>query len=173
VDRAAWRDVRRRGQALVQALRIPDPFDLAAFCETVAARRGRQLVLKPVRGIGHRITGLWLATAVPPLDVIVYEQQTTTLHQEHIIVHELAHMLCGHAPLSLGAETARQLFPDLRPDAVRRVLARQSYSSVEEQEAELLASFILLLAKRPVDAPRAPGEPGRSPVERLEAFQRG
>lgn len=129
------------------ALDLPRPFDVHALCERIGRHRDRPLTLLPMDLEPGSPCGLWVGT--DERDYIVYQRATTPLHQEHIIVHELAHVLCGHVDSGgLGEEQARRLFPDLAPGTVRRVLGRGAYSSEEEQEAELLASMILQRAGR-------------------------
>jgi hypothetical protein len=85
---------------------------------------------------------MWVAT--PDEDLIVYESRTSRPHQDHIILHELGHMLCGHhATPVTGQEATLLLLPDLDPSMIERVLGRTQYSAVEEREAELVASLIL------------------------------
>ncbi|WP_203980747.1 hypothetical protein [Planotetraspora silvatica] len=106
----------------------------------MAEQRGRPIHLRPLTG-GAGVYGLWVATE--SADVIFYEQATTMPHQEHIILHELSHILCDHYRVPQSAEEdTRWLLPHLDPEMVRRVLRRSGYSAVEEQEAELLASLI-------------------------------
>ncbi|MFD0415283.1 hypothetical protein [Streptomyces sp. NPDC127108] len=77
-------------------------------------------------------------------DFIIFEAKTTRPHQEHIIAHELAHIICGHRSSSpLDEATARLMFPDLNPALVRDMLARTEYSEIQEQEAEMTASLII------------------------------
>lgn len=119
---------------------MPVPFDARALCEQVAERRGRPIRLVPMDGLSG-VCGLWVATATA--DLIFYERVTTPPHQEHIILHELGHVLCDHhrASSALGAQV-KELMPSLDPAMVRRVLGRAGYTSDEEREAELLASMI-------------------------------
>jgi hypothetical protein len=65
-------------------------------------------------------------------DIILEEQRTSAPHQEHIALHEIGHILCGHddAATGLGREEALRLMPSLDPDMVRRVLGRTSPSRV-------------------------------------------
>jgi hypothetical protein len=71
------------------------------------------------------------------------------LHQEHIIGHELGHLLCEHeaAPM-IEAHVSRLLLPDLDPQLVQRFLARTDYTAVEERQAEMVASLISRAANR-------------------------
>jgi hypothetical protein len=130
-----WR-LRRRCLARVRELSLPVPFDVRALCHEVAARRGRPLRLVPMTGLTD-VCGLWISTDA--MDLICYESDTTRPHQEHIILHELSHVLCEHYPVELPTRT---LLPDLDPAMVRTVLGRAGYSTDEEREAETLASLI-------------------------------
>jgi hypothetical protein len=120
---------------------MPVPFDANELCAMVAARRGRPIRLVPMDGLTG-VCGLWVATATT--DLVFYERVTTPPHQEHIILHELSHMLCDHqrAALSGLAAQVEELLPNLDPEMVHRVLGRAGYTSEEEREAELLASLI-------------------------------
>ncbi|HZM76424.1 MAG TPA: hypothetical protein VFC19_11885 [Candidatus Limnocylindrales bacterium] len=134
------RDFRRRCAALLRDLPTPVPFNVRALCEQVAARRGRPIRLIPVSGLTG-VCGVWIATDTT--DLILYERETTLPHREHIVLHELSHLLCRHFPVSMPlAAQAQPLLPDLDPEMVRLVLGRAGYSTVEEREAETLASLI-------------------------------
>ncbi|GAB1510455.1 hypothetical protein [Actinophytocola sp. KF-1] len=128
--------LRRRCRARLRDLPLPVPFDVHELCARVAARRGRPIRLLPVAGLTG-VCGLWIATDTT--DLICYERDTTRPHQDHIILHELSHVLCDHHP---AGDHASALFPDLDPAMVRAVLGRAGYSSDEEREAETLASLI-------------------------------
>jgi hypothetical protein len=130
--------LRRRCEQRLRHTRIPSPFDLDAFCGEVAARRGRPLIRRPVPGLSADAPcGLWIGTDTT--DHVFYDPGTSPLHAEHIVLHELAHILSGHE--GSGGALAR-LFPDLDPATVRRVLGRVSYTSAQEREAEMMASLI-------------------------------
>ena len=79
-------------------------------------------------------------------DYIFYEAHTSVLHQDHIILHEVAHLLCEHQPVVSNDEIGRLLFPDLDWKVIQRVLGRTCYARWPEQEAELIASLILARA---------------------------
>lgn len=150
------------------ALDLPRPFDVHALCERIGRHRDRPLTLLPMDLPPGSPCGLWVGT--DERDYIVYQRATTPLHQDHIIVHELAHVLCGHLDSAgLGDEHARRLFPHLAPDTVRRVLGRGAYSSEEEQEAEVLASMILQRAGRERRSSRAAEPAADANLRRLES----
>lgn len=130
--------LRRRSEKRLRGIRIPNPFDLDAFCAEVSHRRGRPLFRRPVPGLSAGAPcGLWIGTA--RADHVFYDPGTSPLHAEHIVLHELAHILSGH---SGAAGDLGNLFPDLDPATVTRVLGRVSYTTEQEREAEMMASLI-------------------------------
>ncbi|MFJ9952649.1 hypothetical protein [Kitasatospora sp. NPDC091207] len=95
-------------------------------------------------------------------DYIGYAVDTTALHQQHIVLHEIGHLLCGHTGstgvaggtggtggtggvggVGLSTTVSRALAPRLPEELVRRVLGRSVYTERQEQEAELVASLAL------------------------------
>jgi hypothetical protein len=152
-----------RCRVRLAGLDLPRPFDLDAFAEGVARDRGR-----PLLRIGHPLPvdgprGLCLSTR--DADYVVYEQATSPVHQEHIVLHEICHLLCGHVgDAALDGGHLGRLFPSLDPAVVGRVLGRGAYSTAEEQEAELLASMIRQEARRD----RRPARATAADLRRLE-----
>jgi hypothetical protein len=160
------RTLRRRSHRLVEALPLPRPFDAAAFIATLARERGRPIELMPVTGRANTPCGLLVTT--DRADCILYAADTTPLHQEHILLHEAAHIICGHheGPLSHPA-AVQVLLPNLPASLIERVLGRTVYTEPQEREAELLASLIRCRAVREdASAPVADG----TPASRLEAL---
>lgn len=51
--------------------------------------------------------GCWVRLAGK--DYIFYEEHTAHLHQAHIQLHELAHILCGHKTLEMAEQPALTL----------------------------------------------------------------
>ncbi len=133
--------LRTRCEARLGELHLPTPFDIQQFCRYIGECRGRSILLHPVDSPAGPC-GTWLAG--PTSDHIFYERHTSPLHQEHIILHEVSHLLYGHRSGSVSAgDLQALLLPDLRPEMVESVLRRRAYSTDDEQEAELLASLIL------------------------------
>ena len=148
--------LRRRCERRLRGIRIPEPFDLDAFCREVESRRGRRLLRRPVPGLGAGAPcGLWVGTA--QADHVFYDPGTSPLHAEHIVLHELAHILSEHSLSghSLSGHTPDEddslarLFPDLDPATVTRVLGRVAYTTAQEREAEMMASLIRGRSARP------------------------
>ncbi|MFD5697009.1 hypothetical protein [Streptomyces lasiicapitis] len=136
------RALNRRCRALVRGLGITAPLTMQDLCDRVAHHTGRPIRLEPVSLPPQGPYGLWIE--VGGTDYVFYEQETSRLHQEHIIAHELGHVLCDHRSGEvMGEEASGLLVPTLDPQMVRRVLQRSHCGSAEEQEAEVIASLIL------------------------------
>ncbi|BFU45119.1 hypothetical protein [Krasilnikovia sp. MM14-A1004] len=129
-------------QAVVDSLRLPRPFSVDALLADLATRRGRPINIHTLHGAMTAHTcGLWISTDFS--DDIFVEERTTAFHREHIILHEIGHLVCDHGAIHDGAATTfSRLLPDLDPAMVRRLLARTNYTDEQEQQAELVASLI-------------------------------
>ncbi|MEU7176389.1 hypothetical protein ABZ949_33480 [Micromonospora tulbaghiae] len=135
--------LRRRCRPLLRRLDLPHPYSLETLCAHLVAYRRRPLRLHPLplQAVAAGACGLWIATDTD--DHIFYEQRTARSHQEHIVLHEIGHMLFDHHALT-DAGALKALFGDLSPRLVSRILARTNYSTSQEQEAEMLATLIRL-----------------------------
>jgi hypothetical protein len=147
--------LRRRCERRLENIAIPNPFDLDIFCAAMATYRGRPLTLRPMPGLSTGLPcGLWIS--VESADYVFYDPETSQLHAEHIILHELSHMLSGHTtglnagPDEKGSDGRSgsassgidRLVPDLDPRTINTILGRVSYTTTQEREAEMLASLI-------------------------------
>lgn len=134
--------LRRRCRAVLRGFHIPQPFSVEALCRRLGEERQRPIHLHalPLQAARAGTCGLWLSTATD--DHIFYEQRTTRVHQDHIVLHEIGHMLFDHHALDEDDSWIAALLTDLDPRAVRRMLARSDYSTRQEREAEMMASLI-------------------------------
>ncbi|MGP4002860.1 hypothetical protein [Streptomyces sp. 8N706] len=149
---------------MVDQIDFPRPFSADALCQSIARQRGREIHLHPLPKAASSAgaCGVWLATATD--DHIFFESQTSRVHQEHIMLHELAHLLFNHHAVSAEyTEVVGNLLPDLDDSLVTRVLGRANYTTRQEQEAEMLASLIR------TSADQAPQSQPRSVTSRLGA----
>ncbi|MFC5288317.1 hypothetical protein ACFPM7_14750 [Actinokineospora guangxiensis] len=142
----------RKWRALVEDLPLPEPFTVPDLVAAVAARRGRPIDIGTLPGGASAQTcGVWFQLV--DRDVILVEENTSSFHRDHIVLHELGHMLCDHRGgadeqgRGDGIAALARLLPDLSPDLVRRMLNRTAYTTDEEQEAELVASLIRITAE--------------------------
>lgn len=147
---------RRECEALVAGLDIPEPFDLESLCRQLGVQRARPIVQMSTAMVLGNLCGLWLATA--KADYVFYEEDTSRLHQQHIVCHEIGHILRQHsANRTLDSDIARALTAAVEPGDVQRVLGRDTYNDDQEYEAELIATLILRRVSRPhiADTPKA------------------
>ncbi|MFJ9027380.1 hypothetical protein ACIRQP_02425 [Streptomyces sp. NPDC102274] len=140
---------RRRMRAMVRELDLPQLSTVEELCAAVADRSGRPVQLVPRRMRVDEPSGFVERRAES--DVIYFEQETSGLHQAHIICHELAHLLCGHLAEAPAADedTAHVELPTIDADMIRLVLGRSHYDGAAEEEAEILGAEltrILVLA---------------------------
>src|SRR6266542_1512104 len=127
--------VLRRCRACLRTLDLPEPFSVDALCTTIEQKRGRPLKLLP---LASNAGPFGLLVASPRADYIFFAQDTTPVHQRHIVLHELCHVLFAHrSPVVADSELLQLLLPDLQPRLVDALLRRRSYTATEEQEAEL------------------------------------
>lgn len=151
--------LQARCRKILDDLHVPQPYHLNAILRWTEGLRDRPLVLKelPQQAAVAGACGLWLGT--DDMDFVFYEARTAPLHREHIILHEIGHMLSDHhhatrSDIDSGLEN---LLSDLQPHLIKRLMARTSYTTVEEQEAEMLASLMHSSGK----PPRSGGALGR------------
>jgi hypothetical protein len=158
--------LRRRCTAILRDLGVQRSLSLDALRARVEELRGRPLVLRelPEQAAVIGACGLWLGT--DDADYVFYEARTAPLHREHIILHEIGHVLCDHhrniRDIADGHDrSAGRLLDDPQPHLVSRLMARTSYTTTEEQEAEMIASLI-----------QSAGKTGQvaGPLGRLGAF---
>lgn len=163
------RDQWRRCRRIVDGLDLPDPFDAAAFIATLAHTRGRPIELLPAALLPHTPCGLLVTT--DRADYIVYAADTTPLHQQHILLHEAAHLICGHDKATPAVSPAAQiLLPHLPASLIERVLGRTAYTEPQEQEAELVASLILTHTTHRTTTTAAPPPPPARERSRLHTL---
>lgn len=150
--------LRRIGRRRLGALPLHRPFNIDQLVAEVSKLQGIPITLVPTRAHPRGPHGYWVTTS--DHNYILFEQDTSPLHQQHIITHELGHVVSEHTGTADSNDELRQLLmPDLSESVIRRVLGRSAYTSEEEREAEILASLLLSFggwldapAPRPINA---------------------
>jgi hypothetical protein len=102
--------VRRACETVLHALDVPVPFTVDAFCVNLGSDRGRPVRLRRIPAGVDAPCGLWVSTG--DADYVFHQTGTSPLHQEHIILHELAHMIFDHAR---GGDSGEGLRRELLP----------------------------------------------------------
>lgn len=148
------RGLRRRCRSLLRDLDVPAPLNVHDLCRRLGESRGRPIELYeyPIEVPGP--FGLWFN--LRDRDAIFYQQESVPWHQDHIVLHELGHLLCEHPsdtgivdsatdairrnpPAGLKWDTTEDEGGD-NGDVGRR--RRTCYDDRHEREAELCATII-------------------------------
>jgi hypothetical protein len=161
---------RRECSAVVAGLDLPDPFDLGDFCTRLSRQLGQSLVLMSHSMVIGGLCGAWMRTA--KADYVFYEEDTSLLHQQHIVFHEIGHILRAHVPgKELSKDLARTIAAGSRVSDVFRVLGRDSYAEDDEFEAELIATLIMRrIGRHPLrEVPRATDPNADDVIARITA----
>jgi hypothetical protein len=149
-----------------------DCSNVSTLRDRLSHLRGKPIHLVPMAIPDAALNGMWMSTS--QADLVIYEARTTRAHQDHIIAHELSHILCGHQALGgVDGFALASLFPDIAPEVVRRVLQRTEYSDLIEQEAEMTASLLLAPSKRRRRTAAPPPAQSDDVVTRLRAAVAG
>lgn len=161
VDHSALRTrCQNRVDRLLRDTGIPQPWNINDFIDRLEQHRGREIDLCAHAWTAGDSSGAWQRRA--DHDVVAYPANTSGFHQDHIILHEIGHMISEHqGHCVLSEQEARRLAPDLGGNAFAHLLERDA-SDTEEREAEMIATLIHQRAReRPVIAADAPDASAR------------
>lgn len=142
-DARGWRNdlqLKRGVKQLLRSLDLDPPLDVRVLCQRLAHQRERPIRLIPYPLPAPGAFGLWVGTA--DADYILYQRETTSAHQDHIILHEVGHLISDHHSDADDDDLWNQLFPDIPPEIVHRALRREGYEPAAEREAEMVATVI-------------------------------
>jgi hypothetical protein len=88
------------------------------------------------------------------VDFIFYAPTPSLAYRDHIICHELGHLLFEHTDGDgLSSEYVAGLLPGIDPSMALHVLGRESYSTRQERQAEVFARLVVAAVRR--QTPRA------------------
>ncbi|MFE4328038.1 hypothetical protein ACFRQM_00945 [Streptomyces sp. NPDC056831] len=147
------------------------PLNVKELCQALSQSRGRHIELRSYPLPPSGPIGLWFETA--NADLIIFQRDTTPLHQDHIILHEVGHILADHRGTGIDVQWDA-LLPGLEIGAIRRALQRCSYGTEQEHEAELIATIILEWASV-LDRvmPYSSGDPSTQRIQDVLGDKRG
>ena len=83
-----------------------DDLTIEGFAHWLERVRERPIVFVP-RHMPATVFGAWIFAA--DTDYVFYETDTPPLHQAHIRLHEMAHMLLGHPTVQVDAQKTHAL----------------------------------------------------------------
>jgi hypothetical protein len=136
--------LRRHIEKELATLDWPTPFDIGELLDRIGKRRGKPISLFPAELPGDGPGGLVIERADDL--VIVFDDNLPLLQQEHIILHEAAHVLFGHRGTALD-DISKEELTELAPEVVEqasRFAQRDGYSGIEEKVAEIAAALMWL-----------------------------
>jgi hypothetical protein len=83
---------------------------------------------------------VWISQSAT--ESIFYQKETSRLHQDHIILHEVGHILADHENDLIPVDAFSDPGPDFPGALLGQGLPRTSYADDYEYEAELVATII-------------------------------
>ncbi|MCE7003815.1 hypothetical protein LWC34_13395 [Kibdelosporangium philippinense] len=137
VQAMTWKQAR--AEAVELAARLPQlrrPWRIEDLCTALAAKRGRPLLLHEL-DLAALPFGLWYFDG--DRDHIISRAGVTGYHRDHIILHEICHMLADH--------NAAPATPDGLTDVIATAMANPHTTSHEEL-AEAFATVVLKQARK-------------------------
>ncbi|MEV6479319.1 hypothetical protein [Streptomyces sp. NPDC051576] len=148
---------------MLQQLDIQPPLQVNVLCRILGEQRGRPIRLLPYPLPVPGPFGLWIASS--SADYVFYQLETTKIHQDHIVLHEIGHIVAGHHGPVADDQPLREQFPDLGIEVIEAALGRSSYEEEHEREAELVATIILEWASVLTCAPTQAADPSVGRVQ--------
>ncbi|WP_246002928.1 hypothetical protein [Nocardia tenerifensis] len=134
---------------------LPNPWNLTSYLAAVAAHRGRSISLHTApKALLHEIGcgggGLWIARKHD--DIIVSDVEATDRNADHIVLHQVGHMLLGHGTRESTREVPPRLalmLPSVSPQSIEHMLGRDEFGVEREREAEVFADMTMVYATLP------------------------
>jgi hypothetical protein len=106
-------------------------FSFLHFVKAVEEFRGRAIRLWPIPIPAPLQFGLWLAGVAT--EYIFFESNTAAVHQNHIIAHEIGHILLGHQTLKVA---------DATPEGVKALLTSLTATADPAQPVPLMRDLL-------------------------------
>jgi hypothetical protein len=143
-----------------------DEFEVDHFVRHLEHLRGRSIV-RMSYDFDPSLTGLWIPAETA--DYIFYTRFTHPIHQVHITLHEIAHMVLGHACKRIDQIVPPTLLNTFQSsDKFLGRVSDDSETDFDEQEAE---AFVYLIQQRIVAAKRfSQLTHGQSSIDGLNRF---
>jgi hypothetical protein len=124
---------------------VPQPWSINKLCKRLAAQRDRELLLHPLR-IPALPFGLWYDDG--QRDHIIYRAEVSGYHRDHIILHEICHMLGKHRIADRSVSGRER---ESRVTLLARLVeyaAENPHTDEQEEVGEAFAARVLNLSKR-------------------------
>ncbi|MCD9145989.1 hypothetical protein [Streptomyces albireticuli] len=142
-DSARTKVTRRHCEKRLASLELPRTCDIRSLVTHIAERIGHPIELVPRSLDPRSVSGQ--CELRHGVYRIVYQAHTSAWHQEHIISHELGHLISGHPCSDIGDEATDRPPPATRvlsAGTVARMLNRSQYGDPLEREAEIIGTLL-------------------------------
>jgi hypothetical protein len=123
---------------------LPEPWGIDELCARLAEQRGRELVVYSAN-LPALPFGLWYDDG--KRDYIIYRTGILGYHRDHIILHEICHMLARHNTVGRPLDGDEGFDTDVVSRLIENAM-RNRFNSVQEEIAEMFASKVLKLMRR-------------------------
>jgi hypothetical protein len=157
----SWKQARAAAVVLMADLPpLPRPWRIEDLCAALAEARGRPLLLHEL-DLAALPFGLWYFDG--ERDHVISRAGATGYHRDHIVLHEICHMLAGHnaAP---PPESDEDVAPEMIKTAMINAAVANPHTTDQEEIAEAFATAVLKLAKQPAPEPGSEFEQRASAV---------
>lgn len=139
-------------QRIVDALDYDfDSFSLDHFIDHIQRLRNRKIIVIGWKFVPE-LYALWVLA--PSVDYVTFNNTLHPIHQTHAVLHELAHMILGHACMPLDQILSPEMLAELNfgtsQGCSRTVLPNETHPD-QEKEAE---DFVCLIQTQVVTAQR-------------------
>ncbi|MDT0450352.1 hypothetical protein [Streptomyces hesseae] len=136
----ANKHVRAMAEKLVARLpELPQPWDVEELCQALGRARGRALKLHSA-DLPALPFGMWYDDG--STDHIIIRSSATGYYRDHIVLHEICHMLAGHGTALQEVLSG----PGSSSGMDGRRAKGKSCNDAEEELAETFASLVLRIA---------------------------
>ena len=142
-------DTMQVAQKIVDGLAIDfQQFTMEDFLAAVGESRKRQIFSFAIP-MPPFVYGAWITDEERPYEYIFYDTNLSPLHQVHVQLHEVGHLLCGHETLRVSGQNLTQLIEviqtqNLSSEASSLLMRATTDTGGDEreEEAEAIATTI-------------------------------
>lgn len=129
--------LRRDLRAVLKDAGIDEPIPTREVCRRIGLARNRPIIPVEWPFEAGDPYGAWCPG--PSTDWIFVQKAASFGHQEHIVAHELGHLLAGHEPECVIDGEDDDQWPG-------QIMRRTKYDSAQERDAETVATLLLQAA---------------------------
>lgn len=118
-------------------------FTMNSFVDWIEKTRGRKISFIPWE-MPPGMFGVWMSDADEPVEHVFIDKNVPSMHQVHIQLHEMSHIICEHPTARLSKDEMRGLLLKALedPGVLNEALLRAPAKKELEEEAEIMAALI-------------------------------